>query len=374
MEGLKMKLIITILLVILVIYCWVQVNSATAEDWKSELNNQGNISTPILDYLESHGVNLTYLGDEGGLHGYLGESVNGQFQTFYVSPDGKHVISGIMNNMTGINVTGVQIGEMQKRFREAEELLLDENFLTGLQGAEFEGYDLSGESSKNSIKQQVGDKNSNGLVRDPSDLVAIPESELSKNLPIPTNEQSTISQLSGVKSFVAPTNEKFDSYSQNEFKKNRFLNAVSGTTYFEIGDPNAKTIVWKLADPNCGYCNRAWEQLKAYVNDGQIKVRIIPVGLLDGSRELVQSVLLSENSAQIWVNLHEGKRDNIQNNFSENQLHVVNAKIAKNLKFINEMGIKGTPYLAFIDTRGEFHSSRGLPVNVEKFYSHLTFD
>ena len=369
-----MKLIITTLLVILVIYCWVQVNSAVAEDWKSELSNQENISTPILDYLESHGVNLTYLGDEGGLNGYLGESVNGQFQTFYVSPDGKHVISGIMNNMTGINVTGVQIGEMQKRFREAEELLLDENLLTGLQGAEFEGYDSSGESIKNSINQLGSNENSDRLAVDLSELETITESDLSKNLPIPTNERSTISQRNSAKSLVEPTNENYDSYSQNEFKKNRFLNAVSGTTYFEIGDPNAKTIVWKLADPNCVYCHRALEQLKVYVENGQIKVRIIPVGLLDGSREKVQSVLLSENPAQIWIDLHEGKGANNQNNFSENQLHVVDAKIANNLKFVDEMGIKGTPYLAFIDSRGEFHSSRGLPVNLGKFLFHLTVD
>src|SRR3546814_15867850 len=42
-------------------------------------------------------------------------------QTFYVSPDGNHVVAGLLFRNGGVNVTGVQIGEMQSRFEKAME-------------------------------------------------------------------------------------------------------------------------------------------------------------------------------------------------------------------------------------------------------------
>lgn len=42
----------------------------------------------VLAWLESQGVSLTALGEEGGLRAYLGEAAGGQMQVFYVTPDG----------------------------------------------------------------------------------------------------------------------------------------------------------------------------------------------------------------------------------------------------------------------------------------------
>src|SRR3546814_6411767 len=55
------------------------------------------------------------------MRGYLGESPTGRMQTFYVSPDGNHVVAGLLFRNGGVNVTGVQIGEMQSRFEKAME-------------------------------------------------------------------------------------------------------------------------------------------------------------------------------------------------------------------------------------------------------------
>src|SRR3546814_2030494 len=55
------------------------------------------------------------------MRGYLGESPTGRMQTFYVSPDGNHVVAGLMFRNGGVNVTGVQIGEIQSRFEQAME-------------------------------------------------------------------------------------------------------------------------------------------------------------------------------------------------------------------------------------------------------------
>ena len=346
---------------------WINISIVVADELNIDLGNQGQTPIPILTFMESHGVKLTYLGNEGGLKGYLGESVNGHFQTFYVSPDGKHVISGIMNNSQGVNITGVQIGEMQKRFQQAEEMLLSRHGLTDLQESQHKENETRLSSVETLGNQQNIIKNSNGSTLELPKLGMLSESEISSSYSRNLNEISTIPSNSRITSDVAIKTDNFELNTQNESKKYAFLSAVANTTYFEIGNPNAKTLIWKLADPKCGYCHRAWEQLKEYVENGLIKVRIIPVGLLEGSQELLKTTLLSKNPAQTWLDLQDGKRVELRQYVSENQFQKVNAKIANNHKIVKEMGIKGTPYLAFVDSNGIFHSSRGLPNNMENF-------
>src|SRR3546814_17821340 len=76
---------------------------------------------PAVRYLKAQGVTLTFLGDEGGMRGYLGESPTGRLHTFYVSPDWNHVVPGQLFRNGGVNVTGIQIGERQIPFERARE-------------------------------------------------------------------------------------------------------------------------------------------------------------------------------------------------------------------------------------------------------------
>ena len=363
----KMSSLKSLVRIVLCIGFCLQVSIADAENQNVKLIDHNKNLVPILDYLESHGVNLTYLGNQGGLNGYLGESTNGHFQTFYVTPDGNHVISGIMNNLQGINVTGVQIGEMQRRFREAEKLLLNEVELTESPETDL---NLNVASGVNSTRE-LNAPNSTGQFSELElgKVEAVDSSDLN---PL-TNQQSKLNDNytntvgDEVSNQIASINRNLKPISQNEHHKNRFLNAVANTTYFDIGNPNAKITVWKLADPNCPYCHKAMEQIQAHIESGLVKVRIIPIGLLDGSLELVQAALLSENPSQTWLDFHNGIRDTATRDISQTELNEVNAKLLKNLKFVEDMGIKGTPYLAFVDSHGKFHSSRGLPANMDEF-------
>ncbi len=76
----------------------------------------GRATAPeVLSALEKEGTKLTYLGNDGGLEGYLGENRYGKMQVFYVTPDGKHMIAGLLFRADGTNITGVQIGRMKMR-------------------------------------------------------------------------------------------------------------------------------------------------------------------------------------------------------------------------------------------------------------------
>lgn len=70
---------------------------------------------PQLEALQKSGTKLTYLGNDGGVDAYLGENSVGKMQVFYITPDGKHMIAGLMFRADGVNVTGLQIARMEQR-------------------------------------------------------------------------------------------------------------------------------------------------------------------------------------------------------------------------------------------------------------------
>ncbi len=80
-----------------------------------------NTGTPqALVFLKQSGVDLTYLGDDGGVRGYLGVSPDGKSQTFYVWPNNTDFAIGPLYNNRGENVSSDQITLMQNRYSEAK--------------------------------------------------------------------------------------------------------------------------------------------------------------------------------------------------------------------------------------------------------------
>lgn len=82
------------------------------------VNRGGNLA-PVVRALQADGIKFTVLGEDGGAKGYLGEAANGRYQAFYVTPDGEHVVTGLLFRSGGANVTSIQVGRMLRRFNEA---------------------------------------------------------------------------------------------------------------------------------------------------------------------------------------------------------------------------------------------------------------
>lgn len=82
-------------------------------------STRGGALPSVMRWLQGEAIPLTYLGDDGGLKGYLGESASGRYQTFYPTPDGDYVLVGILFRTGGDNITHRQIAEMRRRFNEA---------------------------------------------------------------------------------------------------------------------------------------------------------------------------------------------------------------------------------------------------------------
>jgi protein-disulfide isomerase len=98
----------------------VPVTTAVAQTANPLADREDKIIPAVLLWMQQTGVKLTYLGNTGGIRGYLAESATGNMQTVYVTPDGLNAVIGLLYGSnyaeSGSNLTGRQLDEMRKRY------------------------------------------------------------------------------------------------------------------------------------------------------------------------------------------------------------------------------------------------------------------
>ena len=286
-----------------------------------------------LEYLMESGVSLTYLGDAGGVAGYLGESPTGKVQTFYITPDGNHVIAGVLFRQGGVNVTGVQINDMKERFVNAK------------MRAESIAKDLEGVDESN---------------------VPAPIPSIVSNLDEVSPEQITAGEAA-----VASIDD-YRSTRDLEYMKSQF----DQLAWFSVGSSTAP-YVYMIADPNCPYCHRAWMDLRERVMSKEISVRVILIGALKGSREKAISILGRPEPGRAWF-AGEGSTAEMpvapppMKNSKEYRAATGFLKV--NESFVGKNELTSTPYLFAFDKNGVLYESEGWPKNEDLFFTILDRD
>jgi hypothetical protein len=98
----------------------VPVSSGVAQSANPLADREDKIIPAVLLWMQQTGVKLTYLGNTGGVRGYLAESATGNMQTVYVTPDGRNAVIGLLYGTNyaeaGSNITGRQLDDMRKRY------------------------------------------------------------------------------------------------------------------------------------------------------------------------------------------------------------------------------------------------------------------
>lgn len=285
-------------------------------------------AAPVLQYLMDSGVKLTYLGDAGGLEAYLGESPTGSTQTFYLTPDKNHVVAGVLFREGGVNVTGVQIAEMQDRYEEAKKRAA-----------------AAGETLGTATPQAVPAPTAN------SSLTALTPEEIQAG------------------AAVTPSAE--------EYLSNRDLDGfraeLEDTAWFGIGAETAPT-VYMVVDPNCPFCHRIWEDLRPMVMTREISLRLIMIAGLKGSEPKAVSILSREDPGRAWM-AGEGSTKSMpvaappaaaSSSFKDAMRY-----LERNMAFIDKHEITSTPHLFYFDKEGTLYESRGIPKDRTVFFSAL---
>lgn len=313
----------------------------------------------VLSWLQTQGVKLTFLGDEGGLRGYLGESANGKMQTFYVTPDGNHVVAGILFKAGGTNVTGVQIGEMRSRFENASKGIVDATVGDG-------GASKPAAGAGSSMIERDKTKDSK-----PSATEAVkPEPKTNvKSEAKPEGASEKVSEIS-VPPPSGPIAGEMGNRSDlwiSKINRADFLSTVEKAPFFEVGAVSARPVLWMVADPQCPHCHKAWDRLGKLVYAKKLRVRVVLIAGLRGSEPKAREILARPVPARAWLDSNAGTNIEMITDKNSQEWQTAGIYLSKNMDVAKHFGIDRTPFLAYVGQDGSFYSALGLPTDLDAF-------
>jgi protein-disulfide isomerase len=374
------------------------------------LYNRDTLLPAVLVWLQGQGSKLTLIGEEGGLKGYLVESPTGKMQSVYVTPDGKHVVAGVMFEKGGKNVTGVQIGEMRKRFDDAAKAL-------GPNGSEASPVTNGAQTLPQNTNAVTDAKPAVDPVpaaaAKPSVAADKPADKAQLAPPAKADDKAAqdhkqddglsfdtpaAAEKTEAKPVVAPAAKADSAVAQAEVKaepdlaipeatqavkgakgnpsevwaslvdKNKFLDLAGKTPFFEVGSKLAPATLWMVADPQCPYCHAAWDHIRPMIFDRRLKVRVILIDALRGSDPLAREVLASASPARRWLDSDAGEHfGTMQVDPSSKAFVEAGEFLDLNMKFAREFNIDRTPFMGYVGTDGRFYSVLGLPSELDEF-------
>jgi protein-disulfide isomerase len=344
---------------------------------------------PVLSWMQSLGIKLTYLGDEGGISGYLAEDATGKMQTIYVTPDREHVIAGLLLKRGGDNITGVQVGEMRERFSKAAEQYVPKDGTaaapktTGTEpttpaakpATDKDSGEVDPEPPASTTKADTDGKT--GYTPVPTDATK-PDEKAEASAPADSLTADTKPALqSSVSALALPSaSGPIEGAGGNpaelwisKIDREKFLKAANEAPYFEVGSMQAPITLYEIADPQCPYCHAAWDYIKPLVFDKKVKLRVILIAALNGSEPKVRDILASGLPARRWIDSEAGKNLKLEVDPNSQPYKDSISFLDKNMDFAREFGVDRTPFLGYVGFDGKFYSALGLPSDLGSFLS-----
>lgn len=314
-----------------------------------------------LKAMQATGVKLTYLGDRGGMKGYLAEAQDHKMQVFYVVPDGNSLIAGVMFDATGLNVTGVQIAEMQRRYDEAKRTFearrreFDEaQRRMAEQGTQFDqAREQLGSAPTATSPQQAP------VPISPTSIAPAPVPTPTPAL-APRADAAPLTAPGGTATQPIPASmQQFVS----AMSKDKFLQLVENVPWFTVGDDVNQPYIYMISDPQCPYCHAAWAKLRPLIDAKKIAVRVILIAGLPGSQPLAVSLLARPKTVGQAFYRGEGSVSGKtiaappptdSEEYKSGQL-----LLAQNMGFAQQVNLTGTPWMGYVGRDGKFYSAQG---------------
>lgn len=277
-----------------------------------------SVLPPILAWLVRNGVQVTALGEIGGMDGYfLVRSLPDntvQQQVAYLAPSGTHLIVGRMFDAEGNDMTARQLQELHTRM------------------AAVFGVQPPPSSTQASPSQGA----SPGAIPPPAAGIAAPAGQgLMGN--------AAAQQAAAVAAGAARAPE----------------DALRASGWFEVGR-QGRPVVWFVADPSCPFCHQAWRILGPMVERGEIAVRVVLVA--NSASSLVEAawVMEQERPAEAWMQgFARGERQSPEDWQRAWHAALTGARpmttrqsmlmslLQGNGAIASSLGVRGTPWLAF---------------------------
>jgi thiol:disulfide interchange protein DsbG len=127
------------------------------------------------------------------------------------------------------------------------------------------------------------------------------------------------------------------------------------------GKKDAPRVVYLFSDPNCPYCNMFWEQARPWVKSGKVQLRHIMVGIIREDSPGKSAALLAAKDPQKALEDHEKAGKDSSLKALKNVPPAIQAKLAANMKLMEDLELQATPAIFYMDDKGELQQQQGAP-------------
>lgn len=140
--------------------------------------------------------------------------------------------------------------------------------------------------------------------------------------------------------------------------------ATARATSFKEGQSGAP-VIYAFFDANCIFCNKLWVETRQLVQDGELQIRWVPVGIIKHDSEDKAAAILSASDPAAALTIDERTFDHVheEGGFSVTHNRIPTAAITAvraNDKIMQKAGFYGTPVLLY-ETRDGAYAKLGLP-------------
>lgn len=216
-------------------------------------------NAPILRWLRSEGAALTPLGLTGGLAGWLVQK-DGHSQTVYVTPDGKHIVAGILAGIGGSDLTAIQL----------EALVITHG------------------------KRELAAMGAPATLVAPSPVKPKVETTQRTTGPAPI----VLHAASGT-SLATKNNPGGNAILLPRLTPAALIKQLRKTEHFTVGYPHLPDMIM-IADPTCSVCHASWTLLSPLVRSRRIDVTVVLIDALPGSTKLALDLLADPQVGAAW--------------------------------------------------------------------------
>ncbi len=362
----------------------------TCHSTQASINPGADISTiSAFDFAKGKNLKSLYLGGDGGAPGYMiagGTKASPVYQTFYVTPDGNHVVAGMMFGHFGQDTTSDQI--LAKKTAVLD-LLKDPSPPTSAdtpspkpdaqadQSAQASNIESTG-ISKNiepASPGQIATNNISSSVQPAlpvqTEANALKDDAVSKTpatATVSTSSSQAVTSSTPImgaqSSFTTPEADTDNGLPPvQQVSQKLFMDSAqkSNLASFKVGYNDAP-VVWMVADPQCPYSHAAWNKLEPLVMDHKIQLKIILVDGIQGSDKYNQEILANRDPGLVWLQGGgSASAGLIRPDATANASAYKQAEIwlQNNMNFVKMTGISGTPFFAYMGKDGLWRSEQG---------------
>ncbi len=140
---------------------------------------------------------------------------------------------------------------------------------------------------------------------------------------------------------------------------------VENSNWIPIGRAGTP-VFYSFIDPQCPHCHETMRELRSYIEEGRVQVRVIPIGLRDETSAQAAFLLAAPAPEQIWWRYMDGDKDALPAKREINQQGV-----QRNLSIMQAWKLDATPFIIYRGKDEKVKMIRGKPKDIEALIKDL---